>query len=486
MRIELGLLKCAFFSGALAATACGDEIECTGGARRENGQCKCPTGQSRLDGECVDLTDSGRSIDPTTAPDARTEGARDAGASDVDEPGGPLDSSAHSEAAPDAHVVDSGRASVEGVGGVDAGPSCVPTTEVCNGKDDDCDVLVDEDVSEAPLGTACSNGGQGICSKLGKQACLNGVARCDAPPPMPSAEICDGIDNDCNGEVDDGPAFAAKGTTCTAGTGDCQGTGIHECDPADPSKLRCSAVAKLKTCGDSCTPLSTEGCTAGSGDCLGTGVFVCDAATGAPRCTAVAKPKNACGVSCGPVPAESCSTAVDDNCNGTANEGCCVATVEICGDGKDNDCNGTVDDGKNECGLACGTACPTPRCGDGIKNQSSEQCDDANASEDDGCMSDCTFPPYSRCGGGQDAECRRGYSCDLDFSLRTCVPACADPGGPSDCATPAAPSSGGGPLPTVCGKDLDGSGNHCAILCPTGIGCPDGMRCLNFTFCGWD
>jgi putative metal-binding protein len=71
--------------------------------------------------------------------------------------------------------------------------------------------------------------------------------------------------------------------------------------------------------GSGCMPLSTETCTAGSGDCVGTGSWVCDATTGTPRCTAVEKPKNACGVSCGPVPAEICD-GKDNDCDGMIDE----------------------------------------------------------------------------------------------------------------------------------------------------------------------
>src|SRR5262249_3897834 len=74
-----------------------------------------------------------------------------------------------------------------GAGGTDEGitkcgspPHC-PTTETCNGQDDDCDGIVDN---------APGNG-----SPYSLPNCVVCV---------PSPEICDGCDNDCDGVADDG------------------------------------------------------------------------------------------------------------------------------------------------------------------------------------------------------------------------------------------------------------------------------------------
>ena len=40
----------------------------------------------------------------------------------------------------------------------------------------------------------------GTCE--GQVQCVDGVEACDAP--IPKAEVCDGVDNDCNGEADEG------------------------------------------------------------------------------------------------------------------------------------------------------------------------------------------------------------------------------------------------------------------------------------------
>lgn len=70
----------------------------------------------------------------------------------------------------------------------------------CNGIDDDGDGLVDVLVPAQP--NVCHVAKQGACG-TGYAACEKGQRVCHTPPPMP--EVMDGIDNDCNGTVDDVP-----------------------------------------------------------------------------------------------------------------------------------------------------------------------------------------------------------------------------------------------------------------------------------------
>jgi hypothetical protein len=71
----------------------------------------------------------------------------------------------------------------------------------CNGVDDDGDGLVDVLLPAGP--NACSTSLKGVCGS-GFAACESGRRVCLGPAPMP--EVYDGLDNDCNGTVDDVPA----------------------------------------------------------------------------------------------------------------------------------------------------------------------------------------------------------------------------------------------------------------------------------------
>jgi len=77
-------------------------------------------------------------------------------------------------------------------------------TEVCDGADNDCNSLTDED-----LGTASC--GVGACARS-VDRCVGGVPQA-CIPGAPSAEVCDGLDNDCDGLTDEssGPDLDGDG-----------------------------------------------------------------------------------------------------------------------------------------------------------------------------------------------------------------------------------------------------------------------------------
>lgn len=80
------------------------------------------------------------------------------------------------------------------------GAPCVAAEEICNGVDDDCDGAIDE--SDPAAGQPCSTGQPGVCAD-GVTECVNAGLAC-TPLAMPSPETCDGLDDDCNGVADDG------------------------------------------------------------------------------------------------------------------------------------------------------------------------------------------------------------------------------------------------------------------------------------------
>ena len=110
----------------------------------------------------------------------------------------------------------------------DTDPEVYPwAEEFCNGRDDDCDGLVDEgnplylrlNHEEAPLW--CGETDEGEC-ELGKSVCTQHQHHqyrgfeCFGEIE-PSDEICDNLDNDCDGEIDNGNP--GGGDTCVAECG---------------------------------------------------------------------------------------------------------------------------------------------------------------------------------------------------------------------------------------------------------------------------
>ena len=267
---------------------------------------------------------------------------------------------------------------------------CIPgnpteaITEVsCDNQDNDCDGLVDEDISQTcytgPPGTL----NIGIC-RGGTETCTAGVFGPCIGEVLPQTETCgNSLDDDCDGLVDEeccGNGMCDPTETSCTCPEDCgpETCGNAFCCGAD-GETSCSCPADCgSSCGDGCCN-GGETCASCPADCaLGCGDGCCTG--GEDTCTCSAD----CGSSCG-----------DGCCNSAETCDSCPADCgPCCGDGiKDTgeECDGADD---AACPGRCLTDCTCDLCGNGTPDPG-EECDDGNVVGGDGCSSICETEPQS-------------------------------------------------------------------------------------------
>jgi hypothetical protein len=329
---------------------------------------------------------------------------------------------------------------------------CLEPEESCNREDDDCDDVVDEDLTDC----RCTDGGE----------------------PWDHEE-CNDIDDDCNGAVDDGLADCR----CT----DDDPLDHEECNDVDDD---CDGEVDEDLtdcrCTDGGEPLDDEECNDIDDDCNGA---VDDGLTDC-RCTAD-----------DPLDHELCNR-MDDDCDGEVDEDLtdcqCTdgsPTAEVC-DRVDNDCDERIDEENTrtsppgdclEFGEECvpdRQECSSGLCvGDDFERYCSELCDPSAPDPP------CTSPGY-RCYDDPDPTaddyCKRNYaSCDHEAACpggESCAVVVADDG--LTLVTECRPDLGTGVLDDSCTTDDDCTTGEChrdtfcTEVCRTSSDCGSGHECI--------
>jgi hypothetical protein len=374
-------------------------------------------------------------------------------------------------------------------------PTCVPvnvaSAEICDGLDNDCNGLVDDGVTRSCYGGPSETLGVGACVG-GIQACAAGTWGACSSEIQPAAEICNAVDDDCDSQVDDlaeqpcyeGPVGTADVGACRAGTQPCSGGQWGLCTG--------QILPSAEQCGDgldnNCDGQVDEGCGCPDGatqPCYGGAVGTAGVGPcrfGLQACTA-----GVWGACVGQVlPVTEACNELDDDCDGQINEG---GVCDVCSLGQVQPCytgplltadTGLCRPGTQGCvdgqwATCTGQVLPGAELCNGLD-------DDCDGAVDD----DPLCPAFHECVRGvcvpnpcsnEFTLCPEGFSCDPS---RHCVP--TDCGGGATCLLGQA--CRGGTCVDPCASVTCGAGAVCAGgLCTGGgcyaSGCPDGGLCRN-------
>jgi putative metal-binding protein len=294
-------------------------------------------------------------------------------------------------------------------------------TESCNDLDDDCDGAVDEDFIPGK-GDSCDNGKLGVCRRTGNLVCrADGTGlQCNAPAgPAPGTEVCNNLDDDCDGKVDEG----LSNCTCSPQAERCDGVD-QDCDNKIDEGLtrQCGTGTCLGI--ETCTNGVFTGCTAAQpgvevcngldDNCDGVRDGFTEACSDMPPVNGnpAGDPKNNPGEPTNnPIPQNICHPGLKTcpaNVGPPNDFGPCIGEqqpkTEVC-NGIDDDCDNEIDEdtGGADCSTNCGVgveACVNGQLKCSTTMSPDDETCDGNDDDCDGKIDEdfvCSDPPNCDC-----------------------------------------------------------------------------------------
>jgi MYXO-CTERM domain-containing protein len=363
-----------------------------------------------------------------------------------------------------------------------------PHNETCDGKDNDCNGLIDDGLDVACYDGPPATRNVGLCQD-GVSSCVQkadgsfAMSACSGEV-LPSPEICNGLDDACTGHTDQ--TFRIDAIACGNATTPCWAPLQGACYDGPSNTL------------DPTTGLPRGICKAGISTCTGGTWGACPACAGnawqdkstAPKdCEILPRPQD-CSDPVGKNLDMACQGAFTCGCTdgatqpcydgptGTAGTGICHAGTRVCHSGTYGECQNQQVPGQRDCTSTADNDC------NGRSDSGEDACNTCPAAGDPSLV--CPIPDTCPGTNANGTPCKIAWHLEGTTTACTrgqdgCVPAGTCHNGARECSAGEYGACSAGILPSV--EVCDGKDNNCNgqidenpdTLCGPGLTCNNGV-----------